>query len=275
MRGMYPRYPMLWGTLLRLSVALARRRSLSFRAEALSAVQGIRARDGAAQAFHVSGSEFIPQSGPCLLVANHYTRAGFRSWWLVMSLSAALPVEVHWVVSAGWNFAGRQVARLTRSLFPRMARVYGFTAMPPMPPDPGEVLARASAVRQVLQYAQRTPQPVVGLMPEGEDEQMGMLQMPHPGVGRFMLQLARQGLVVVPAAIYESDGALCVRFGPHFSLEVSSELPAAERDLQASCQVMRAIASLLPEGLRGEFSQAASPPSPSSIKIQPAFLDPI
>ena len=267
MRGMYPRYPMLWGTLLRLSAALARRGTLSIRAEALRAVQGIRAGDGAAQAFQVSGAEFIPQSGPILLVANHYTRPSFRSWWLVMSLSAALPLEVHWVVSAGWNFAGRQVARLTRSLFPRMARVYGFTAMPPMPPDPGEVLARASAVRHVLQYARNTPQPVIGLMPEGQDEKLGTLQMPPPGVGRFMLQLARQGLVVVPAAIYESDGALCVRFGPHFCLEVSSELPADERDLLASRQVMNAIASLLPEGLRGEFAQPASPDTPSSIKI--------
>lgn len=264
---MYPRYPLLWGTLLRLSVAVARRRTLSFQAEALSAVQGIRAGDGAAQPFQVSGPEFIPQSGPCLLVANHYTRAGFRSWWLALSLSAALPMEVHWVVSAGWNFAGRQVARLTRILFPRMAGVYGFTAMPPMPPDPREVAARASAVRQVLQYVRSAPQPVVGLMPEGQDEILGTLQMPPPGVGRFMLQLARQGLVLVPAAIYEAEGALCVCFGPHFYLEVSSELPAAERDLQASRQVMRAIACLLPEELRGEFGEVPHTPTPSPIKI--------
>lgn len=259
---MYPRYPMLWGTLSRLSVAMACQRSLSFRAEALRAVQGIRAADGAAQSFQVSGSEYIPPSGPCLLVANHYTRPGFRSWWLVISLTTALPVEVHWVVSAGWNFAGRQVARLTRFLFPRMARVYGFTTMPPMPPDPGEVAARASAVRQVLQVARSTPQPVVGLLPEGEDEQMGVLQMPPPGAGRFMLQLTRHGLVVVPAAIYEADGALCVRFGPHFYLDASSELPAAERDRLASRQVMNAIACLLPEGLRGEFAQQNSPAKP-------------
>jgi len=275
MRGMYPRYPMLLGTLLRLGAAMAHQRTLSIRAEALRAVRGIRAGAGAAQAFQVSGAEFIPRSGPCLLVANHYTRPGFRSWWLVLSLSAALPFEVHWVVSAGWNFAGRQVARLTRSLFPRMARVVGFTAMPPMPPDQREVEARASAVRQVLQYAQRTPQSVVGLLPEGQDEILGTLQMPPPGVGRFMLQLARQGLVVVPAGIYESDGALCVHFGPHFSLEVSSGLPAAERDLLASRQVMHAIASLLPEGLRGEFAQPATPPTRSPIEIQPAFQDSI
>jgi hypothetical protein len=267
MRGMYPRYPILWGTLWRLSVALVGRRSLSFLAEALQSVRRIRPGAGAAQAFQVSGAEFIPPCGPCLLVANHYTRPGFRSWWLVLSLSAALPFEVYWVVSAGWNFAGRQVARITRSLFPRMARVYRFTAMPPMPPDPGEVEARASAVRQVLQYARITPQPVVGLMPEGQDEQTGTLQMPPPGVGRFMLQLARQGLVVVPAAIYESGGALCVHFGPHFYLEVSSALPAAERDLQASRQVMNAIACLLPERLRGEFAQATGAPTPSEIKI--------
>jgi hypothetical protein len=106
-------------------------------------------------------------------------------------------------------------------------------------------------------------------MPEGEDEKLGSLQMPPPGAGRFMLQLASQGLVVVPAAIYESDGALCVHFGPHFPLDASSELPAAERDRQAIRQVMVAIASLLPERLRGEFAQAASSPIPSPIKIQP------
>ncbi len=269
LRSMYPRYPIPWSTLFRLSAAILRKRQLSFRAEALSAVQGLRPGDGAAQPLLVSGSEYIPQSGPCLLVANHYTRPGFRSWWLVMSISALLPCEVHWVVSAGWNFAGRQVARLTRLLFPRMADVYGFTTMPPMPPDPEEVVARAIAVRRILNYVRTTPQPVIGLMPEGEDEKLGSLQMPPPGAGRFMLLLASQGLVVVPAAIYESDGALCVHFGPHFPLDAGSELPAAERDRQASRQVMVAIASLLPEGLRGEFAQAASSPIPSPIKIQP------
>ncbi|HWQ84408.1 MAG TPA: hypothetical protein VN363_07570 [Anaerolineales bacterium] len=234
---------------------MLRHRPLSFRAEALQSVQRIRPGDSAAQPFLVSGSEYIPPSGPCLLVANHYTRPGFKSWWLVLSISALVPFEVHWVVSAGWNFAGRQVARLTRVLFPRMARVYGFTAMPPMPPDPEEVIGRAIAIRQVLNYLRTAPQPVVGLMPEGEDEELGILKMPHPGTGRFMLLLAQSGLEVVPAGIYEAAGSLCVRFGPHIYLDTGSRLAAVERDRQASCQVMCAIAGLLPEGMRGAFGR--------------------
>ncbi len=256
--SMHPRYPILWPTLFRLSTAIVRHRPLSFRAEAQQAVQRIRPGDGAAQPFLVSGPEYIPQSGPCLLVANHYTRPGFQSWWLVLSISALIPFEVHWVVSAGWNFAGRQVARLTRVLFPRMADVYGFTAMPPMPPDTDELVERALAVRRILNYVRTAPQPVVGLMPEGEDEKLGSLQMPHPGTGRLMLALAKYGLEVVPAGIYESAGSLCVRFGPPFYLRPESGSSADEADRQASCQVMGAIASLLPEQLRGEFGQEIS-----------------
>lgn len=256
--SMPPRYPIPWSTLFRLSSAMLRQRPLSFRAEALQSVQHIRPGEGAAQPFLVSGSEFIPSSGPCLLVANHYTRPGFHSWWLVLSISALIPFEVHWVVSAGWNFAGRQVARLTRVLFPRMAGVYGFTAMPPMPPDPAEVVPRATAIRRVLHYVRTASQPVVGLTPEGQDEEQGILQMPPPGSGRFMLQLAKYGLEVVPAGIYEAAGSLCVHFGPHFYLEPGSGMAADERDRQTSCQVMSAIAGLLPEGLRGEFGQETS-----------------
>ena len=268
---MYPRYPILWSTLFRLSAGMLRRSPLSFRAEARQAVQRIRPGDRAVQPFLVSGSEYIPKSGPCLLVANHYTRPGFHSWWLGLSISALVPMEVHWIVSAGWNFAGRQVSRATRVLFPRMADVYGFTAMPPMPPDPDEVAERAIAVRRVLRYVRSAPQPVVGLMPEGEDEKSGILQMPPPGSGRFMLQLAKLGLVVVPAGVVELAGSLCVRFGPHFTLNPASGLAADERDLQASRQVMGAIASLLPEGMRGEFGQEPVQPASPTLTIQRSF----
>jgi hypothetical protein len=135
----------------------------------------------------------------------------------------------------------------------RLARVYGFTAMPPMPPDPADVAARAAAVRRVLAYARRAPRPVIGLAPEGRDYPGGVLGAPPPGAGRFILQLAAHGLEIAPVGVYEADGGLVVSFGPRFRLGAGEGLAAEARDLAASRPVMRAIAAQLPVYLRGDY----------------------
>jgi hypothetical protein len=98
-----------------------------------------------------------------------------------------VPQDVHWVMTAGWTFPGQRRGRLLKPLtywlFRRVAKVYGFTTMPPMPPNPKESLARARAVRQVLEYAERANRPIIGLSPEGRDFPTGQLGTPPPGVG--------------------------------------------------------------------------------------------
>ena len=102
----------------------------------------------------VLGGDRSPSSGPCLVTCNHYSRPGFDAWWLALAISAAVAAqreesadrEIHWVMTAAWTFPESRIKRriltpLTRWAFARVARVYGFVTMPPMPPHPDEVEA--------------------------------------------------------------------------------------------------------------------------------------
>lgn len=263
------RYPLPVGIAIRLAVAglSGQRRSFSQDARAC-----VRALDPPVQ---VMGKEHLPGEGPRLLLTNHYSRPGFPAWWIALAVTAtgaagvtpaattlAPPDEVHWVITAAWTFPGRRGRRLlmplSRWVIRKISRVYGFTPMPPMPPAPEETAARARAVREVLRCA-RDRRASIGLAPEGRDDPGGVLQMPPPGAGRFLLHLAGLGLAFTPVGVFEapeSDGrswGLCVRFGPAFCLEVPPGLPAGARDAYASRLVMGRLAAVLPEALRGEF----------------------
>lgn len=256
----YPHYPFLRGLAVRLVWAALHEppQTRRFSVDARDSIAALR------PPLRVDGQAYIPTSGPCLLTINHYTRgasngdAPFRAWWLALGVSAVVPAEIHWIVTAAWTYPDPLRAHLvtpaTRWLFRRVARVYGFGSMPPMPPDPRDVMARTLAVRDVLAYVQATSNPLIGLAPEGGDAPEGVLQMPPSGAGRFMLHLARLGLPLVPVGGFEAGGAFCLRFGPPYRLEVSSALSVTERDREASAIVMRHIAALLPPHLRGEFT---------------------
>jgi hypothetical protein len=207
----------------------------------------------------VCGQEHIPRSGPSVVTANHYARPGFGAWWVALAIAAAVPAEMHWIMTGAWTFPGRWYRGLLRPLtewaFVRAARVYGFTAMPPMPPDPAEAEARARAVRRVLGHVRREPESLIGLVPEGRDFPGGVLGWPPPGAGRFIQHLVRMGLGVIPVGIYEEGGALCVRFGPRYMPDIQDGLPSAARDRAMSHLVMTHIARQLPLRLRGEFGE--------------------
>jgi 1-acyl-sn-glycerol-3-phosphate acyltransferase len=202
--------------------------------------------------------ENIPASGPYLLTTNHFSRPGFGgAWWLTFALSAALPVEVYWVMTGAWIFPGKfyeaPMRILSTWLFRRIASVYGFTNMPPIEPYSSDVQGRARSVRRVLEYARSSPNPVVGLAPEGQDMPGGVLGMPPPGLGRFVALLAPLCQVILPAGIYEDGERLCVRFGTPYRLEIPAGLTNDQLDAHASLVVMRAIAKLLPERWRGTY----------------------
>ncbi len=187
---MLPRYPFPWPIVPRLLWAIACGKSRSFREDAIPC--GARLRPAPA----IEGKPFIPARGPCLITVNHYARKGFYAWWLALAISAVVPVEIHWITTAAWVYPDRlrslTITPITRWLLRRIARVYDFTPMPPMPPREAEATARAQAVRRVLAYVRRTPQAVIGLAPEGQDFARGdsrpaPLGTPPPGLGRFVL----------------------------------------------------------------------------------------
>ncbi len=200
--------------------------------------------------------DHLRSAGPgpgSLITVNHYSAPGFQAWWFAILISACLPAEIHWVVTSGWTHSG-WLTGFTHWLFPRGARLLGFTPMPAMPPLPAEAELRARAVRQVLSYAAHAPRPLVGLAPEGGDTPGGMLGALPKGAGRFMLLLSQHCPQIIPVGVWTEQGVIHLRFGTPYQLELPPGLPAAERDQQAGEQVMRHIAALLPEPLRGEYS---------------------
>lgn len=248
------RYPVPWGLLSRLVLAILRRERRAFSKDAQACVPRLR------PPLQVCGSENIPSTGPFLLTVNHYTRPGFQAWWLALAISATVPAEVNWVVTSEWTypdrFRKRFVTPATRWVFHKVAAIYGFTPMPPMPPDPGQVVARAQAVRQVLAYVRREQNPVIGLAPEGRDFESGKLGIPPPGAGRFIFHLSKLGLNILPVGAHESGEGFYLRFGPPYTLDVPNDLPSSQSDQLVSRIVMDKIAKLLPSHLLDEIVEA-------------------
>jgi hypothetical protein len=204
------------------------------------------------------GTEHVPLGGCFVVTPNHYFRHGFNSQWSALAISTAIPAEVHWIMTGELTFPGSWLAPIgrpvSRFILGRIARVYGFTTMPPMPPRQRDVAARASAVRSILRDVQRTEKPILGLAPEGGDQPGGKLSMPPPGVGRFCLLLAAAGLRFLPVGVYEQAGRLCLNFGAPYRVEIRETAAPHERDCLAAQLIMSRIAPLLPVELRGEFA---------------------
>ncbi len=247
---MSPRYPTLTRTTAAIAVSLLIGRQRCFVHDARAFVRRLR------PPLQQHGTPLRYAPAGCVIAANHYHSRTFRSWWIALILTASLGEDIHWVMFDAWTYPdpvrSRLITPLTRRLFRRLARIYGFTSMPPMPPRPEEVDLRARAVREVLNHVRRTPRPVLGLIPEGSDSGDGSLMRPPPGVGRFFLLLTRARLVIQPAGIYEQGGALHLRWGgPLTSLPLASS--AEERGRIAADTVMQAIAACLPTSLRGAY----------------------
>lgn len=187
-----------------------------------------------------------------LLTVNHYSAPDFQSWWFVIPISALFPTEIHWTVAGAWRHAG-WLTGFTRWFFPRGARLLGFTAMPPMPPDPAETEQRAIAVKEVLQYTHGVPHPVIGIAPEGGDQPGGVLSKLPSGVGRFMLLLSQSCPDIVPVGVWKESGVIHLKFGSEYRLEIEPGLTAEERDSAVGEIVMGKIAGLLPARLRGIY----------------------
>ena len=228
-----------------LGLALLTGQRRSFRADAMRCASALR------PPLKIYGAENIPVCGPCLVTTNHYSRPGFRAWWLALAVSAAVPAEVHWLITSAWTYPdrlrGATITPASRWVLKRLAQVYGFTTMPPMPPEPADVLKRVEAVRRVLQVASQSERPLIGMAPEGGDFGVeGRLAEPPPGAGRFIFHLCELGLEICPVGIFEEAECLCLRFGPRYRLEALPGLPAFARDRCASQEVMQRIADLIP-----------------------------
>jgi hypothetical protein len=251
---MYPRYAYPKSLLASLAAAVMLSRHRRFAEDARACTARIH------PPLQLLGTQHIPDNGSYVITTNHYFRPGYGSQWTALAISTVLADDVHWVMTSELTFPGRWYAALaapaSRLILKRIAAVYGFTAMPPMPPRPYDLQARAGAVRSVLQYAERAERPIIGLAPEGGDQPGGQLYMPPAGVGRLCLRLAAIELRFLPVGVYECDGRLTLNFGEDYELSIGSQ-DIKDRDRRAAYTVMQHIAPLLPAGLRGEFANGS------------------
>lgn len=205
----------------------------------------------------ISGAEHIPPQGACLLVCNHYTRPGLGAWIFTSGIATAIaahrdagsPADIHWIITESWRYADwrrHAVTPMTRWAFARIARVYDFVTMPPMPPAPEEMAARAVAVRRALRLAQRLAAEggLMGLAPEGRDTPQTVGEA-VPGAGDFIALLVGAGLMVLPVAASEPDGRLRLNFGAPFAPEIPRR--RADRDRIVTAQVMDTLTQLAQE----------------------------
>lgn len=250
---MYPKYSYSKRAISGLirDVIFARQRV--FRQDAVACIERLK------PSLQVLGRENIPQRGPCVVTINHYYRAGFAAQWMALAVAATIPADMHWVMTGELTYPGRLYASpgraLSRFILHRIAGVYGFTAMPPMPPRPEDTVERAAAVRAVLDVVKSSKAPpIIGLAPEGGDSVDGRLVRPASGLGRFGLLLSSAGLKFVPVGAYEAERVFSLHFGAPYELSVPHDLPAGDKDALAARAIMEHIAQLLPSHLRGEFA---------------------
>ncbi len=253
---MFPKYPRSTWFILNLAVSLLTGRQRSFHRDGSACLEGLK------PPLRVIGKQNTPQAGPCLITFNHYYRHGFNAWWMALALAAEVPADIHFVMTGELTFPGKiytlPASVASRWLLGGIARVYGFTTMPPMPPREKDVAARARSVQKFLTYIHKNPRSILGLAPEGSDNLPdGSLTWPAPGAGRFISLVAGDGFKIVPAGIYEEGGYLCLNFGEAYTLKVPGGIPATERDHVVIEIVMRKIAALLPDRLRGPFEPLA------------------
>jgi 1-acyl-sn-glycerol-3-phosphate acyltransferase len=191
--------------------------------------------------FRLEGLEHVPHSGPLLVCPNH------RSTIDPPMMPAFMPRPDTWSMAKSEYFA--------RPGFKRWL----FTAYQAFP------VVRHTPDRQALKRAHQILEADQALIvyPEGTRVESGVLEAPEPGAG-FLAQ--RTGAPVLPVALLGTrecfpKGAwlprrvpVLVRFGPTFRLR--DRLPDGTRVSHelASKAIMVRIAELLPEPLRGEFS---------------------
>lgn len=102
----------------------------------------------------------------------------------------------------------------------------------------------------------------LGMFPEGTRSKTGILQRGHTGAALIAL---RSGAPIVPVAITGTNGvlrwpnillrpAVTVNIGPAFSLSAPAPRGNRESLVEATDDMMRRLAILLPPDLRGEYA---------------------
>jgi len=224
----FPIYPSINLAVLGVLGLRMVRRKKSFRQDAIRYTQRLR------PPICYLGLENIPACGHYQVHVNHYARPGFNTAWIALALSAVLPTEITWIVADQWVFEGNSMRFLLhpamRYILSSIRQVYGFLPMPTMVPGYSDVLERSAAVRRVIRYIHNHPMAIIGLTPEGQDSPQKGVYLAPTGAGKFILQLSRMKLPILPVVIIEKDGYLIVKFGALFNLPMEIDVPPSQVD---------------------------------------------
>jgi len=201
----------------------------------------------------IGGLEHLPESGPCLVVANHFNGPGVWVGLPAALLSAVIGRARPDATVRGVGVAAYHDARLwgivpipewlTEAIFCRFYAVYGIIRMPNMPAG---AQRRSTAARAVLKALSRGD--VVLLFPEGGNVSQFIMRRIQIGVGNLVALAGRAGVPIVPGAVtVDADGRFCVCLGPAITTGGRSG-----RELEDA--IGAHIAEMLPPELRGPYA---------------------
>jgi 1-acyl-sn-glycerol-3-phosphate acyltransferase len=201
----------------------------------------------------VEGADHIPQSGPVILVMNHYERPGLRVWWPAFLVSRQVWHTRHQDPPVRWMITDRFYRyHLGPLLVPsapvlwllsRVASAYGLVVVPRRGEERG---GRARALLRA-RAALHADGGVIGLTPDPEGDGARALGRAWRNVGASVAALSGGSIPVLPVAVFEDErGALVARFGDPAPFS-APEGSRAERAALAG-RLMELLEALLPRG---------------------------
>jgi hypothetical protein len=212
----------------------------------------------------VRGVDRLPAEAPFILAMNHYERAGLGVWWpaflVTLAIGGSRPGHtVVWLITNRFyrfRLRGTRLPdRMVSWFLARVAARYGLilVARPQ-----AAAMGRAIALRRARRMLEARAPRVVASTPEGDHATGVKLTEPVPTSGTALAWLARGGVPIVPAGVYEdADGTLVAQFGHPFMLPWPGLRDARRMRQTFADNVMRAIAGCLPEANRGPYADGA------------------
>ncbi|GLV57554.1 1-acyl-sn-glycerol-3-phosphate acyltransferase [Dictyobacter sp. S3.2.2.5] len=182
---------------------------------------------------HLRGRYNVPKKGPYIIAANHL------SWTDIPLVPAYVPGKVVYMAKE-------------ESFYSKMGWLVRFLGAFPVKRGEGDRQAIRAAQEQLKQKK------VFIIFPEGTRSKTHTLGKAHAGLGMIAL---RSGVPVIPVAIWGSENAL-KKFGAHITISYGEPIllkpkgnKITREDIaDATNEVMKRIAEMMPERYRGEYA---------------------